>query len=298
MKNNEFRTPLIQSGALLVAIVFIISLIPSGDGMSVGSFIGAFLGGIFKLFLFILALSIAVAISIVVLIGIFLVAVAIQSPEKASAIYAETKVRFSALLQQALGNNSICTESATTGISQEEYDKMKAELTSLQNTNTKLRSDVSTLNDKNSQLQDDLHGLTKMVEELKESEKKTLELIASLSAKVKEEPDNQLKEQILKLEEINKQTSKDIIDLANRLESLEEAATEPPAESQTAGIFSYITAEDDQAVFINKVNEGVNKELTYAQFDKFLTEELSEDLDQILKDHPSLTKDYIRTMRK
>jgi methyl-accepting chemotaxis protein len=298
MKNNEFRTPLIQSGALLVAIVFIISLIPSGDGMSVGSIIGAFFAGIFKMFLFVLALSIALVVSIAVLIGIFIAAVALQSPEKASEIYAETKCRLAALLQGSLGNRSISTESTNVGISQEEYDSMKTQLNSLQNTNLNLRNDVSSLSAKNMQLQEDIHALTKMVDELKESEKKTLELIESLSAKMEEEPDTELKDQITKLEQMNKTINDSIADIANRLESLEEAATEPEPEPLSGGIFSYIESEEDQAVFTQTVKNGVAKELTYAQFDKFLTEELSAELDQILKDHPSLTKDYIRDMRK
>lgn len=300
MKNNEFRTPLIQSGALLVAIVFIISLIPSGDALSVGSVIGAFFSGIFRVFLFVLALSLAVVISIAVLVGIFIAAVALQSPEKAAEIYAETKIRLSSLLQDALASRSISTESADTGISQEEYDQMKTEISSLQNTNLQLHENVSSLHTKNAQLQDDIYGLTRMVDELKESETKINDLISELSAKFKEEPDTELKDQIQKLEEMFNETNENIVDLAGRLESLEEAATEPSSEPQIGigGIFSYIEKEDDQVLFSNKVEEGIAKDLTYAQFDEFLTESLPAELDLIIKDHPSLTKDYIRNKRK
>jgi hypothetical protein len=45
------------------------------------------------------------------------------------------------------------------------------------------------------------------------------------------------------------------------------------------------------------VEEAVSQELTYAKIDEYLTENLSPELDQIIKDHPSLTKTYIRTLK-
>jgi len=304
MKNNEFRTPLLQSGALLVAIIFIISLMPSGDGMGVGAVLGAFISGIFKLFLFIIALILAIAVAIAVMVGVFLAAIALQSPEKAKDIFDETKRRLAALIQDAVACKTCapaCDATAApvnTGISQEEYDQMKSKISSLQNANQQLQSDVSALNSKNVKLQDDIHGLTTMVDELKESETKIKELISDLSAKIKEEPDSELKKQIQVLEEMVGKTNLNIADLAGRLEALEEAATGPAAEGLSGGIFSYITSEEQRALFTSKVQEGVNKELTYAQFDEFLTESLPADLDKIIKEHPSLTKDYIRSMRK
>jgi len=305
MKKNEFRTPLIQSGALLVVIVFIISLMPSGDGMGVGTVLGALISGIFKLFLFIIALALALIVSIAALIGIFLAAIAIQSPEKASAIYAATKSRILALLQQSLtcsnattATGAVRVEPVDTGISQEEYDQMKERISSLQKANQQLQTDVTSLHSKNTQLQDDIHGLTRMVDDLKESETKVKVLIEELSAKVKEDPDTELKSQIQKLEEMIGSTNLSLNDLAGRLEALEVNASVSASDTQSGGIFSYIEGEDQRATFIGKVQEGVEKELTYAQFEEFLTENLPAELDKIIKDHPSLTKDYIRSMRK
>lgn len=298
MKNNEFRTPLIQSGALLVAIVFIISLIPSGDGMSVGSVIGALFTGVFRIILFLLALSLAVVISITVLVGIFIAAVALQSPERAAEIYTGTKTRVSELIQDLLACRSISTESADTGISQEEYDQMKSTVSSLQSTNVQLQIDISSLQSRNTQLQDDIHGLTRMVDDLKDSETKIKDLISQLSAKVEAEPDSDLKNQIQKLEEMVGKTTENLASLAGRIESLEESATQPATGALSGGIFSYIVKDDDRALFISKIEEGTAKEMTYAQFDEFLTESLPAELDKILKEHPSLTKDYIRSMRK
>lgn len=305
MRKDEFRTPLIQSGALLVAIVFIISLIPSGDGMSVGSVIGAIFTGIFKLILFILALALGVALAIATLFGIFIGAVALQSPQRASEIYAETKIRLSTLIQNALACRSEASswnlpssKIADTAISQEEYVQMKDRISSLQNANLQLQGDVSSLHSKNAQLQDDLHGLTRMVDELKESEQKIKDLISELSVKIKEEPDVELKNQIQKLEVMVSQTNQSIADLAGRLESLESSSMALSPETQSGGIFSYIENEQHRALLSAKVQEGITRDLTYAQFDEFLTGALPAELDKVIKDHPSLTKDYIRSLRK
>jgi len=297
MKNNEFRAPLIQSGVLLVAIVLIISMVPSGEGMGVGGFIGAAVSGFFNLILFLIALTLAIGISVVVLIGIFIGAIALQSPEKASSLYRATKQSFANILQNAVAGSQT-TDTSDAGISQEEYDIMKNQFVSLQDANQKLQNDVSTLNSKNKKLQEDLHGLTLMVDELKEAEAKINELIHNLSAKVDEDPDSGLKEQILKLEEMYAKTNESIATLAGRIEAIESASAKPAVDIQSAGIFQYMESEDDKKLFADKVLEGVSKELTYAQFDSFLSESLPAELDQIVKDHPSLTKDYIRSMRK
>ncbi|MFV0437983.1 MAG: hypothetical protein ACK5PS_11425 [Desulfopila sp.] len=307
MKNSEFRTPLLQSCILLVALIFIISLIPAGNGSVAGATIGSGISGIFKFFLFLIALALGIGVSIVVMIGIFIAAISLHSPDKAGEIYRQTKLRFAALLQNAVtcsaaaktpAENMAPATPVDTGISQEEYDQMKSKISSLQNVNNQLQSDVSALNSKNTKLQDDLHSLATMVDELKESETKIRELIGELSAKVKEEPDSELQGQIGKLEEMVKKTNQSITDLAGRLDALEDAATAPSSGDQNGGIFTYITNEEQRELFVTKVQEGVTNDLTYAQFDEFLGDALPEELAKIIKDHPSLTKDYIRSMRK
>lgn len=127
MKNNQFRMPLFQSGALLLGIIFIIAMMPSGDHMSVGGVIGSFITGFFQLVLFALSLLISVAVCIAVLIGIFISAVALYSPEQASSIYSATKERFSSVL--LCKDQSCCADSVV--ISEQEYKSMKSEIASL-----------------------------------------------------------------------------------------------------------------------------------------------------------------------
>ncbi len=63
-------------------------------------------------------------------------------------------------------------------------------------------------------------------------------------------------------------------------------------------IFSYIESEEDRAFLTGKIDEAVKKDMTYAEIDTFLTETLSKEMDEIIKDHPSLTKDFIREYKK
>lgn len=297
MKKNEFRAPLIQSGAILLAVIVVFSMVPSGDSLTIGSAIGSLIGGFFKFILFLIALGIGVGTCIAALVGIFLAAIAMQDTEKASRIWGELKEKLS-------GSGGACCAQQETAvsepaISQEEYDKMKSELSSLQQTNRKLQGDVSALSSDNDKLKQDIQGLSEMIEELKASEEKINTTLAELSAKVEQEPDSGLQEQIAKLEEMCKATAASIEELAGKLQALEHEAA--PADDSKAdlegGIFSYIEDNDDKELFVVAVEEAVSQEMTYAQIDEFLTENLSPELDQIIKDHPSLTKDFIRSKR-
>lgn len=298
MKKTEFRTPLLQSGAVLLAVIVVFSLIPSGDSMTVGSAIGSLIGGFFKFVLFLIALGVGIAFSIACFVGIFLAAIAIQSPDQASDMWAAFKQK----LVGMVGSSCCCCEETTTcepEISQEEYDAMKTQLSSLQQANQKLKSDLSAITTDNAQLKQDILGLSTMVDELKASEEKINAALAELAAKVEKEPDTTLQTQVAKLEEMYKATAAAMEELAGKLQALEdEKANEATSKAeQEGGIFSYIENDDDKDFFIAAVEEAVEKEMTYAQIDAFLTDNLSEELDKIIKDHPSLTKDFIRSKR-
>ncbi len=92
------------------------------------------------------------------------------------------------------------------------------------------------------------------------------------------------------------------------LDQLEELFTSPATDEEKAEtdasaltnhrIFTYLENEQDKQLFTGKVNEAISKDMTYAEIDTFLTESLPAEADEIIKDHPSLTKDYIRLSKK
>ena len=63
-------------------------------------------------------------------------------------------------------------------------------------------------------------------------------------------------------------------------------------------ILSYFSKKADEKKFVASVKKAVNQEMTYAQIGEFLDDTLSKDASAIIADHPSLTKDYIRTIRQ
>ena len=76
------------------------------------------------------------------------------------------------------------------------------------------------------------------------------------------------------------------------------AKTEETVDDATHRILSYFTKKADEKKFVASVKKAVDQEMTYAQVGEFLDDSLSKDASAIIADHPSLTKDYIRTIRQ
>ncbi|GAB6192012.1 hypothetical protein [Desulfocastanea catecholica] len=91
MKKNEFRTPLIQSAAVLGGVLVLFAIVASSGANSTGGGILAIIFGIGNLILFFIGMAIAVIFSIAVLIAIFLAAVAMVDSEQAAGMYSELK---------------------------------------------------------------------------------------------------------------------------------------------------------------------------------------------------------------
>ncbi len=82
------------------------------------------------------------------------------------------------------------------------------------------------------------------------------------------------------------------------------ASTESPAakksdtdDSEEHRMLSYFTKKADKNKFVKHVNDAIAKEMTYAQIGEYLNDNLPAALSEIIADHPSLTKDYIKTCR-
>ncbi len=91
MQNNQFKSPLLQSAAVVAAAVILILSIGSSGAESTGGGIVGLFSGIGNLLLFAIGMTIALTISIVILIGIFLAAVAMVDSEQASGMFADLK---------------------------------------------------------------------------------------------------------------------------------------------------------------------------------------------------------------
>ncbi len=297
MKNSEFRTPLYQSGAIIAAIVIIISMLPSSEPANAASAGGGFFSGIGHAILFVIGICLALLIMLAVVAGVFLCGAALISPEKSSDMYSFLKVKIAQLIQDTMGQCS-CGEKAVPAapaVTESHLEQVKKETASLQSENVKLLKDVAALKSRNERLQQDVEELTGKIDELKEAKQKIHDVLSDLSAQVAQEPDAELKDQISTLEALYNKTKDSLTDLSNRLEAVEQEVTRP---TPSGGIFSYIEAEEDKLLVAKQVELAISRDMTYAQIDDFLSETLPEKLDTVMKDHPSLTKDYIRSLRQ
>lgn len=91
MKKTEFRTPLIQSAAVLVGVIILFAIVSSSGASSAGGGVLAIIFGLGNFILFLIGMGIALVISIAILIAIFLGAVAMVDKEQASLMYSGLK---------------------------------------------------------------------------------------------------------------------------------------------------------------------------------------------------------------
>ena len=260
MKNKEFRTPLLQSAALLAGVI-ILAMIAASAGNSGGGGILSVIAGIGNTILFLFGLALGLAICIALLVGIFLAAVAMVEPEQAAEMYRDLKKNFS--LQGGLINKDfwICgtTKQCSSLKDGDDSKRNLEELVHLQQVNSDLSSNIEKLDKKCQTLEQTIDSL--------QSEN------ISLKAKIEE--------------------------LHQALQNQSSMAFELDSkQSSTSGIFAYISNEQHQTLFIEKVADSLKHDMTYAQIDEFLAENLPADLHKIIREHPSLTKNYIRSQRR
>ena len=304
MENSEFRKPLVQSAAILFAVLILFAFISSsttGGAMAIFSGIG-------NLVLFLIGLAIALPFSIAVIIAIFLGAVALYSRETSAQMYSELKKNFSENIVTLKDRWSCSADRSNQTYSTEEAIQMKQGIVKLEENSVVLQEKIQVLISDNSTLNENLASLTEKnfdlkgqlvefghtVDKLQNSKNELHELVSTLSIKMDDNQEAYLKDQVSKLGDLQSESNKNIAAVAARIDALETNIKQSP----TAGIFSYIESDSDQTVFIAKIEEAVSQEMTYAQIDDYLTENLSPELDKVIKDHPSLTKIYIRNLKR
>ena len=304
MENSEFRKPLIQSAAILFAVLILFAFISSsttGGAMAIFSGIG-------NLVLFLIGLAIALPFSIAVIIAIFLGAVALYSRETSAQMYSELKKNFSENIVTLKDKWSCSSDMSNQAYSTEKVSQMKQGIVQLEENSVSLQEKMQVLKSDNSTLTENLASLTEQnfalkgqldefghaVDKLENSKNELHELVSALSIKIEDSQEADLKDQVSKIVILQSDSNKNLETIAARIDALETNIKQSP----TAGIFSYIESDADQTVFMAKIEEAVSQEMTYAQIDDFLTENLSPELDKIIKDHPSLTKTYIRNLKR
>ncbi len=199
-------------------------------------------------------------------------------------------------------------ESAVTG---EEMEKVTADVEGVNETVARLEEGLS-------KVQAELAGLTAKLDDL--APEKLLgdlpERVAAIEAREVPEPVD-----LGPIEEKVTALRAEIVEIRQSVESLVPATMEAPdvAEKTAAKedrkgktsrereepessdehrLFSYFDDPADRKKLADLVASTLKKDMTYAQVINFLVEQMGPELGQIITDHPSLAKDYIRQCRR
>ena len=103
MNKKDFKNPLIQSGAILLLVFLLISIVAGSGSQGVLSSIGALISGIFSTVIFIIGLGIAIVVSIAVLVGVYLAAVYFYSADKGRNLVDQLKAALCSLYSKVKG---------------------------------------------------------------------------------------------------------------------------------------------------------------------------------------------------
>jgi len=309
MEKSELRKPLMQSAAIVVAIFALFAIISSSSTAGgIGGGILALFSGIGNLILFFIGLAIALPFSIAVVIGIFLGAVALYSRESSAQMYSDLKKNFSENIVTLKDKWASCGSQSNSTNPDNGTSEIKAGLTQLEENNTVLDTHIQKLKNKNSNLSENMEELQKtnglLIKQIDELgritgnlEKSNMELqdtVSNLSSTIEKGMAKDIKNKISALERNQDETAETFAAISAQLASLETSSKQSPP----AGIFSYMENEADQKIFATTAEKAASLEMTYSQIDAYFTEHLSSELDKILKDHPSLTKTYLRNLRR
>ena len=336
MKNKELQSSLVKSGIILILAIFFIYAFAVGDsGGITGTFASLFSGILFLLGLT-LALAVSVIVMFGIYFGIlymydqdtskktydeFKVKLAASSQSLSSLCSSRCSSTKEIIIplqeedlvplrqnQDKLGNqlsnlqdsiksleNSLSTVSSSLNATAEEFSRLAEKATE---TDEALEGKATTasVDEASKKLSADITSLQTSVKPLSE---KLAELETSLSSLDTEED---MTGQDLQ-EKVDSALTGIQEELTSMKQSIEELASQPQqegseAEASSHKILSYFTKKADEKKFIALVNKAVAQEMTYAETGEFLNDSLSTSASEVIADHPSLTKDYIRVCRQ
>ena len=336
MAKNLLRAPLIKSAVLLVVFSLIIYLAATSGEGSVWSSLGTIFYGLFRVAQLGVGLILALLLCLSILIGIFLGCVAMVSPEGATKMYNQLLDFLSDKLGfvsswwskhcDTAGKQSV--EELKNSLLAETNGQVTSSIADLQGSIddrfVTLQAEVERLAaDKQSALlADRLQHLEEKLVAVDESIAKESERTGQLADRIDELSG--------KIETISSATDQE--DVSQRVASLESTrdsiesgykslqenlaalqaevdgvktgiessagAASPSEDDEEHRLFSYIKQEKDREKVTALVVEGLKKEMTQAQIIEELTGKTGKATAKVITEHPSLTKDFIRSMKK
>ena len=337
MKQNIMRGPLLKAGLVLLIFTLLVYFTSTSAEGSVWSSITMIFVGAINLVKWALGMIIGLGVCLAVLIGIFLGAVAMVNKESAAGMYAALKGTLGGWLADGLvaaGNMKACSQQRES-VSPQAQQALVAETTNVDQIHDMLEGKLDMLTAKIHALEakmeafastDKLDQVAGEVNASGDALQKLSEVLTVLETKVddahgklqgisSEKLLGDLPGRIASIEAKDIASKDDIKPIVNLVEMLqteirdsiaataqtneEEAAPRGDIDDQEAHrLFSYFEDIADQEKIQSLVDETLKKDMTYAQVMNHLVKEMGAEKGQIISDHPSLAKDYIRQVRR
>ncbi len=326
MNKKDFKNPLIQSGAILLLVFLLISIVAGSGSQGVLSSIGALISGIFSTVIFIIGLGIAIVVSIAVLVGVYLAAVYFYSADKGRNLVDQLKAALCSLYNKVKGTQLKARFTAPkTSESEPEAKAAAAARQSVEPAPLKQSSATQAAAEPPAYnwtiLESKIDSLDSRLSELAQSSSANSEWISSLQKRLDElsvdaageeklaaveETHQKLSEQLqaigteveassANIQKLEQQFGEDLNGLKEELAALHDKTSVPEVIS---GILSYIDSAEDRDKITDKAKEAIARGMTYAQIDDFFKASLSPEVYQELAAHPRLTKDFLRSIKK
>jgi len=333
MKSNVMRGPLLKAGAVLLVFTLLVYFTSTSAEGSVWSSIAMIVVGAIRLVQWAIGMVIGLVFCLAVLIGIFLGAVAMVNRESAAQMYSSLKIIVGEWVTSGIAalSGARCKAAASSGA--DSAPAQAVDTTKIDEIHALLESRLSDLTDKIHELEakmsafvsvdklekvagevtasgdalQNLKDLLAGLEERVEDAAKKLEdvssdkLLGDLPHRVKsiEQQDVASKEDINSLVDLVERLQQDIQEgISNTAQPAEEAGSEQSSGDGEHRLFSYFDDIADQQKIQEIVESTLKKDMTYAQVMDLLVTEMGAEKGQIIADHPSLAKDFIRQCRR
>ncbi|MEA3468649.1 MAG: hypothetical protein U9R57_10565 [Thermodesulfobacteriota bacterium] len=337
MKNQELQSALNKSGIFMVLCIFFIYAFAVGDSGGIAGTIGSIFSGILFLLGLIFAVAVSVIVMFGIYFGILYMYDKEVCKKTYAEFKSKLADSSKALNIPCSSKCSTTTETVAVAINDEDLNPLRSNQDKLNNQLSELQSSVTTLeqtlNSVSSSVADVTTEMSKLdskaatIEEelqdkattsaIDDSAKKLTGEITTLQNSIKPLSDklSELETTLSSLpgegedkgDEIQKKLDTTVNGMKNELKEMQEAikalATQPEKKGAETNkpehkLLAYFNNKNDEKQFVALVNEAVAKEMTYAQAGEFLTDSLSKAASKVISGHPSLTKDYIKVIRK
>ncbi len=338
MKNQELRSSLYKSGIILILFVFFIYAFAVTDSGGITGTISSLFSAILFLIGLVVAVAVSIVVMFGIWFGTLYMydkdtCSKTYDEFKAKMANVSKSCGCSSDTTRSISKKAAPpTRDLDLTPLQNKQDALGSQLTTLQDNVAALEKGISTVSSSIALTTDGIATLGDRADSVEESleskatkeavddaSKKLSSDIAALQGSVKPLIDkiSELESNVSALGNDEKNTDDDLKEtvntavsgikdelaaMKNAIESLSAQPSiiegEPEEEDTSHRILSYFSKKNDEKKFVAVVAEAVSQGMTYAQVGELLNDSLSASASEVIDDHPSLTKDYIKICRQ